>query len=92
VLFTAALSASPGAPTDGQVNFTASSGESCVDTTPMRTSAQSVDFSCEIVFSAPGVSTVVAEFVGSIVHAYSGSSPKTHTALDARFADGFETP
>jgi hypothetical protein len=93
VTFTATVSASPTAPTDGQVTFTASTGESCVDTTPTATSATTANYSCTITFTANGVSTVVAEYTGSILHAYSGSGPETHTTIvDPVFANGFESP
>ena len=39
VRFTATVSASPSAPTDGKVTMRASSGESCVDSTPTASSA-----------------------------------------------------
>jgi hypothetical protein len=93
VTFTATVSASPAAPTDGQVTFTASTGESCVDTTPTATSATTANYSCTITFTANGVSTVVAEYTGSIIHAYSGSGPESHTTIvDPVFANGFESP
>jgi hypothetical protein len=93
VTFTATLSASPNAPTDGQVTFTASSGESCVDTTPTATSASTTDYACTITFTTNGSATVVAEYTGSIRHAYSGSGPETHTTIrDPVFANGFESP
>jgi hypothetical protein len=38
------------------------------------------------------VSTVVAEYTGSILHAYSGSGPETHTTIvDPVFSNGFES-
>jgi hypothetical protein len=94
VTFTATLSASPTAPTDGQVTFTASSGETCVDTTPTATSATTADYSCTIIFTTNGSATVVAEYTGSIIHAYSGSGPETHTTIvdPPVFANGFESP
>jgi hypothetical protein len=93
VTFTATVSASPAAPTDGQVRFAASTGGSCIDTTPTATSATSANYSCTITFTANGVSTVVAEYTGSILHAYSGSEPESHTTIvDPVFANGFESP
>jgi hypothetical protein len=92
VTFTATVSASPDAPTNGQVTFTASSGESCVDTSPTPTSATTATFSCTIGFATAGSSTVIAEYTGSIDHAYSGSDPETHTTTVVLFADGFESP
>jgi hypothetical protein len=92
VTFTATVSGSPNAPTNGQVTFTASGGESCVDTTPTATSATSAAFSCTMSFTAEGSSTVIAEYTGSIIHAYSGSEPETHTTAAVVFANGFESP
>ena len=92
VTFTATLSALPSTPTDGQVTFTASSGESCVDTTPAATSATTADYSCSIVFTSSGNSTVIAEYTGSIIHAYSGSESEPHTTVIPVFANGFEDP
>jgi hypothetical protein len=93
VAFTASISAVPNAPANGQVTFTASSGESCIDPTPTSTSATTAVFSCNIVFSTNGTSTVFAEFTGSQTHAYSGSGPETHTSnVDTVFANGFESP
>ncbi len=93
VSFTASVSATPDAPSNGQVTFTASSGESCVDTTPSATSATTAEFSCTMTIVAVGNSTVVAEYTGSVIHAYSGSAPETHTTIaDLMFGDGFESP
>jgi hypothetical protein len=92
VTFTATVSATPNAPTNGQVTFTASSGESCVDTSPTPITATMAEFSCAIGFTTAGSSTVIAEYTGSIDHAYSGSDPETHTTGAVVFADGFESP
>jgi len=92
VTFTATVGATPNAPTNGQVTFTASSGESCVDTSPTPITATMAEFSCAIGFTTAGSSTVIAEYTGSIDHAYSGSDPETHTTVAAVFADGFESP
>jgi len=92
VTFTATVDAST-APTDGQVRFAASSGESCTDPTPTATSATTADFSCTFRFTVNGTSNVIAEYTGSIIHGYSGSAPEPHTAIiDAVFANGFESP
>jgi len=72
VTFTATVSGSSG-PGDGQVRFMADNGQSCVDTTPTPTSAVTADFFCTIVFVVNGTSSVIAEYTGSILHAYSGS-------------------
>lgn len=71
-----------------------SSGESCTDTTASAASPTTVEFSCSFAFTTEGAFTVIAEYTGSIVHAYSGSAPAPHTALnlDNVFADCFEAP
>jgi hypothetical protein len=93
VTFTATVTALPDAPTDGQVTFSASSGENCVDTTPTAISPTTVSYACTITFAADLVSSVVAEYTGSIIHAFSGSTPEAHTTVtDAVFANGFEGP
>ncbi len=92
VTFTATVSGSSG-PSDGQVRFFGDNGEICVDTTPTPTSAVTSEFSCTIVFVVNGTSNVSAEYTGSILHAYSGSDPETHTTvLNNIFRDGFESP
>lgn len=90
LLFTAIVSASDTTPEDGRVTFTASTGESCVDTTPTPVSAISVRFSCTIEFTEVGVHSVIAEYTGSVTHAYSGSSPRLISLIDRLFGDGFE--
>lgn len=89
VTFTAVLTASP-LPSDGQVRFVADGGESCVDATPIAMSATRASYSCEIVFARAGTSMVAAEYLGSTVHAYSGSQRKPHATIDSIFANGFE--
>lgn len=87
------LTASPITPSDGQVTFTASSGQSCVDPSPTPVSATEVSYSCTIVFTTPGLSSVIAEYTGSIIHAFSGSAPFLHTTLaQGVFLNGFESP
>jgi hypothetical protein len=93
VSFSATVSAAPDAPGDGKVTFSASTGETCVDTTPTPISATSAGFSCAIVFNNEGMSSVSAEYTGSVLHAYSGSTAQSHTTNPASlFANGFETP
>lgn len=93
VLFSATLLASQNAITDGRVSFTASSGESCVDATPTAVAANVAEFSCTLVFNASGSVSVVAEYTGSLIHAYSGSAAETHSTLQVQvFANGFEGP
>ncbi len=92
VTFTATVSGSSG-PGDGQVRFIGDNGQSCVDNTPTLTSAGTSDFSCTIVFVVNGTSNVIAEYTGSILHAYSGSDPEAHTTvINNLFRDGFESP
>jgi len=94
VSFTAAVTALPNGPSDGQVTFRASTGEACTSAAATAISAITTQFSCAFAFSTQGVSTVIAEYTGSIVHAYSGSGPEAHTTTPAvdLFANGFETP
>jgi hypothetical protein len=64
-----------------------------VDTTPTPISATSAGFSCAIVFNNEGMSSVSAEYTGSVLHAYSGSTAQSHTTNPASlFGNGFETP
>jgi hypothetical protein len=93
VTFTATVSASPNAPTDGRVTFRATSGESCVDTTATATSTTTADYACTITFTTNATTTVIAEYTGSIIHAYSGSGPEIHTTVvNPIFGNGFEGP
>lgn len=92
VNFVATLSTTSPTPPDGQVTFTAGSGESCADTTATATSPGTAEYSCTIVFTTPGTTNVVAEFTGSIIHAYSGSAPVSHTSERLLFGNGFEGP
>jgi hypothetical protein len=92
VTFTARVSAPSSTPSDGHVRFVASTGESCIDDTATPVSATAADYSCTIAFDSVGTSNVVAEFIGSILHAYSSSAPRAHTtAVESMFADGFES-
>jgi hypothetical protein len=93
VSFTATVSALPNAPADGLVTFTSSSGEKCTDTSPTATSTTTAEFSCTITFTISGSSIIVAEYTGSVIHAYNGSEPVTHTTIgDDVFSNGFEDP
>jgi hypothetical protein len=91
VTFRATVSSVPPLPADGQVTFFAATGETCTDSTPTQSSASTVDFSCALVFANAGSTTVVAEYLGSIAHAYSRSAPRSHTTLPPLFGDGFES-
>jgi len=90
VTFTATVSASP-APSNGRVVFRASSGEICIDSTPTVISDTTANFSCSIAFATAGISTVIAEYTRSIIHAYSRSGGEQHTTTpsDNIFANGF---
>jgi hypothetical protein len=91
VLFSARVAASGGAPTAGIATFRATSGESCTDPTLSPAGADSVDFSCSLVFANPGVVSVFAEYTGSPDHAFSASSSVSHTVVLAPiFGNGFE--
>ncbi len=92
VMFTARVSASP-RPTTGQVRFMANSGETCIDSTPSPVTLDTIEFACTITFDTAGIAIVLAEYIGSIAHAYSGSAPAMHTTIgDAVFENGFEGP
>jgi len=90
VTFTATVSASP-APSNGRVVFRASSGEICIDSTPTVISDTTANFSCSTAFATAGISTVIAEYTRSIIHAYSRSGDEQHTTTpsDNIFANGF---
>jgi hypothetical protein len=94
VVFTATVSALPNAPADGQVTFRASSGESCVDATATPLSATTAEYSCAFALSASGSTTIIAEYTGSVIHAFSRSTSEQHTVADAGaiFGNGFEVP
>jgi hypothetical protein len=94
VTFSAELTATPSLPADGRVRFTASSGESCSDDAPVQASPTTATYACSMRFDDAGVSTVIAEFIGSTLHAYSGSAPESHAIVvdPAVFANGFESP
>lgn len=81
--FAAEISSAAGAPTDGQVELTASTGESCIDATP--TVGPVATFSCDLTFAATGARIVTATFSGSTGHA--GSSSPAEAVTVQRFAD-----
>ena len=93
VTFTATVSGEGSGPADGQVRFTASNGDTCVDSSPTTSSPLTTDYSCAIVFSTGRLVSVIAEYTGSVLHAYSGSAPELHFAnIGDPFRDGFENP
>ncbi len=90
VSFTANVSATT-APSGGRVVFTAASGETCTATTATPVSANVVSFSCSLLFTGNGNTTVHAEYIGSNTHAYSRSADVSHAStVDAVFKDSFE--
>jgi len=72
VTFTATVSASPAPSREGGA-CSASSGEICINATPTVISATTINFSCPITFSTAVITTVIAEYTGSFIHAYSRS-------------------
>lgn len=93
VTFTATVAATPNAPIDGQVRVQASTGQSCVGSTPTPVSATAVSFACSLRFDTAGTATVIAEYTGSIRHAWSRSSAIPHTTQTLVIhRDGFEAP
>ena len=92
VTFAATVTAVPGAPIDGQVTFQASTGELCEDESPTPLATGAASFACSMMFAAPGMRTIIAEYTGSIIHAYSRSGPLEHTTVQPVFANGFEGP
>jgi len=67
VLHTITVSGGSFAPADGQVTVTASSGESCSDTSPQVSGLQST-FACSISYATLGPRMVTASFSGSVTH------------------------
>lgn len=90
VTFIATVSASSAPPIDGQVTFSASTGERCSDAVPILVAQSSAQFSCTIEFAQGGARTVVAEYTGSVIYAYSRSSPRALNLIDRLFGAGFE--
>jgi hypothetical protein len=91
VRFTANVTSTT-APDTGQVTFRADSGESCVDVKPSAVSGVNASFSCSIMFGEAGKASVIAEYTGSVLHAYSGSAPVVHEVVsESTFSSGFET-
>lgn len=93
VTFSATVAAAPNGPVDGQVRIEASTGQSCIASTPTPISATETTFTCTLSFDAVGEATVIAEYTGSIRHAWSRSDPFVHTTLGQIIhVDGFEAP
>ena len=86
-------------PIDGTVTVTASTGESCTDSTPASGAGNTALFRCGIAFPTVGPRTITATFGGSSVHSGSSSAADPHDVMTtlvvspAQFADGiFATP
>ena len=75
------VSGSVTAPTDGQVTVMASSGETCVDSTPSANGGSSVVFDCELVFATLGPRLLTASFGASSTHGDSSSAPWSHAVI-----------
>lgn len=78
------------APANGRVEFRARSGQSCTDTTPTAAGANSVAFSCQLVFPQAGQTEIVAEYLGSLDHAYGSARADHGTGIGVLFVNGFE--
>jgi uncharacterized repeat protein (TIGR01451 family) len=68
-------------PTGGQVLVTASTGESCTDTTAGIGSGTTALFSCSITFGSPGARNLGAAFSATSSHAASTSAAEAHTVV-----------
>lgn len=90
VVFRARVTAEPNAPGDGHVRFLARTGEGCIDSTALPISPTVNEYSCRIEFATGGRKWIVAEYLGSIGYAYSGSGAAMQ--LVGLYADGFEAP
>lgn len=65
-------------PADGQVLVTASTGETCTDTTATAGSGTTALFGCSISFTTVGPRTLTASYSGSATHADSSSAGEPH--------------
>lgn len=88
VTFVTTIVASP-APSSGSVRLAADTGETCTDTSPTATGANTAEFSCQIQFVTLGARSMRAEFLGTNTHGYSASGVEPHNVAIV-FADGFE--
>lgn len=68
VTFTATVSGEHDAPTDGQVQIMASTGETCTAPASFGGAGQSAEFHCQISFASVGPRTLTARFGGSTTH------------------------
>lgn len=75
VPFTATVSGSQSAPADGQVQITATSGESCIVAGPSAAEGATASFTCEIAFGNLGPRGLTADFSASATHSPGASSP-----------------
>lgn len=65
-------------PVTGSVMVTASSGESCTDSTATASAGTATTFACSITFNSPGTRTLSATFSGSDTHDDSTSLTEPH--------------
>jgi hypothetical protein len=75
VAFTAVVTGSTSAPPDGQVEVSASTGESCTDVDPASVAGNAATFGCSISFATLGPRQVNANFSASDEHADSAATP-----------------
>lgn len=68
-------------PADGQVVVTASTGESCTDTSASAGTGATALFACSISFATVGPRELTAVYSGSATHADSSSAAEPHTVL-----------
>ncbi len=89
--FTVSVAAFP-RPLTGRVTVTASTGESCIDTSgTVGPGPITLVFSCAITFTTSGTRQVIAEYTGSNDHSYSRSAAEPHTAITSfLFGNSFE--
>lgn len=90
VTLTARVSTANQAANQGRVEFRASDGRSCSDTTPTPVSATASEFSCQLSFPRLGRREIVAEYLGSLNFAYSAARIEHSTGEGVLSIDGFE--
>lgn len=82
--YSASVSGTSGPPFDGEVAFSASTGESCLAADPSVGASQST-FACELTFTTLGPRTISASFANSTTHMDAGPASATQAVM--RFAD-----
>jgi hypothetical protein len=78
VSIVAQVTGASSAPTDGLVEITATTGESCLANTANPQSPTTSQFSCSLSFATVGSREITARFVGSATHAVSTSIAEAH--------------